>query len=137
MNVADVLDEIAARADTIEGLRVHAWGEKRITVPALLLPFPPVDYDQTYGRGSDALEFTMVIMVGDHSSRASRNALAKFVNGEGSHSVVQAVNSSPDARYQTCDSVMVDRFDPDVLRFNDATYLGGTFRGTIVGRGAE
>lgn len=136
MNVAEVLDEIAQRLDTIPGLRVHAWGEKRVSPPTILLPFPPVDYDQTAGRGSDELEFTMVVLVGDHSARASRNALAEYVNGSGPKSVKVAVDSTNADGYASCDAVVVDRFDPDVLRFAGNDYLGGVFRGTIKGEGA-
>lgn len=137
MNVAEVLDEIATRLDAIDGLRVHAWGEKRVSPPAVLLPFPPVEYDLTTGRGTDELEFTMVLLVGDHSARASRNALAEYVNGSGAKSIKQAVDSTNASGYASCDAVVVDRFDPDVLRFAGADYLGGVFRGTITGEGAD
>ena len=37
MNLADVMDELAARIDTIEGLRVHAFPPDNVAVPAAVV----------------------------------------------------------------------------------------------------
>lgn len=95
MFLADVMDELAARIDTITGLRVHAFPPDNVAVPAAIVTYPDdYNYDQTYGRGSDRLTIPVVVMVGKASDRASRDELSLYANGSGLKSIKAVVEGA-------------------------------------------
>lgn len=134
MNLADVMDEIAARLDTIAGLRVHGHPPDKITPPAAVVTYPDTyNYDQTYARGMDRLDLPVVVLVGKVSARASRDDLARFADGSGAASVKAVLEAGT---YTAFDTVRVTGAEFDVIAMAGVEYLGATFRLDIAGEGA-
>lgn len=89
MILSDVMDEIAARLDTIDGLRVHAYPADNVAPPAAVVTYPgSIDFDSTYARGMDRIpDLSVVVLVGKVSDRASRDRISAYVNGSGASSI--------------------------------------------------
>lgn len=135
MNVADVMDQIAQRLDTITGLRVFAYPPPKVTPPAAYLPYPEsITYDATYGRGSDELAAGVVVVVGKVSERFCRDDLAAYADGAGARSV-KAVLESGD--YTAFDTVRVSEVTFDVLPIAGVDYLAAMFELQIAGPGSS
>lgn len=126
------MDELGQALDTIEGLRVAVVGEKPIP-PAAYVSYPDsIDYDQTYGRGSDAMDLQAVLIVGQTVHRSTRRQLAAYCDGNGSESVKTVLEGFT---YQTCDSVTVPSVDFDVVRLGAIDYMAAMFAIHVVGSG--
>ncbi|HMG43942.1 MAG TPA: hypothetical protein VK611_21595 [Acidimicrobiales bacterium] len=95
MNLADVMDDVAARIDTIPGLRVSAFPPDQVQVPAAVVTYPEAyTFDETYGRGMDRLTLPVVVMVGKVSDRKSRDQLAAYMDGSGPQSLKAAIEAT-------------------------------------------
>jgi hypothetical protein len=95
MLLSDVMDELAARLDVIDGLRVHAFPADNVNVPQAVVTYPEtLTFDETYGRGSDRLTIPVVVLVGKASDRASRDQLAAYADGSGVKSIKSAIESA-------------------------------------------
>lgn len=93
MNVADVMDELAAAVQRVPSLagRTYAYPVDDISEPAAFVPFPAVDFDATYGRGSDDMDMTIVVIVGRLSDRSDRDRVVGYMDGAGGESIKAAV----------------------------------------------
>jgi hypothetical protein len=84
VNLAEVMDEIAARLDTIPGLRVHAYPPPVLHPPAAVVTYPEeYTYDATYGRGTDTMRLPVIVLVGKIDDRTTRNRIAAWVDSGG------------------------------------------------------
>lgn len=89
------MDAIGATLKTIPGLRVYDYPPDAIAVPAAVVAFPDaVEYDRTYRAGSDSAVFTVHIVVGKMSDRASRDAVGAYV-GRAGPSVKTTLEADP------------------------------------------
>lgn len=99
MNLADVMDELAARIETISGLQVFSFPPDHVSPPTAVVTYPETyTYDETYGRGSDRLTVPVLVMVGKASDRASKDQLAAYADGSGLKSI-KAVIEGDGASY--------------------------------------
>lgn len=102
MNLADVMDEVAARVDTIDGLRVSAFPPDQVQPPAAVVTYPEEYlFDETYGRGMDRLTLPVIVMVGRVSDRKSRDQLAAYCDGSGARSLKAVLEYVPGASVLT------------------------------------
>jgi hypothetical protein len=94
MNLADVMDAVGDRLDTIAGLRVFAYPPGSVTPPAAVVSYPEgIEFDATYGRGSDRMTLPVVVVVGKASDRAARDKLGAYCDGSGASSVKAVLES--------------------------------------------
>lgn len=133
MDIADVMDEIAARLDTIEPLRVIAHWPGSISPPTAIVALPDTTFDETYGRGMDRLQLPVVLAVGKVVDRSARDAIAAYVNGSGPKSVKQVVESGT---YTAFDTVRVMTAEFDTYIFGAVEHLVAIFQLDIAGDGA-
>jgi hypothetical protein len=135
MNLADVMDQVAARANTIPDLRVSAWPPGTIPAPGAWIAYPEgYDYDATHGRGMDRIpDLPLIVVVGKASDRAARNQLAEYVNGAGPRSIKAVLESGT---YTAFDTLRVTSVDFDILTRGGSNYLAALFTLDIAGRGA-
>lgn len=136
MNIQTVMDELAARLDTIPGLRVAAHPVDAINPPHAIVSLPNITFDLTYGRGSDRLELPIVVAVGKVSSRAARENLLKYVAGSGTSSV-KAVLEDESTPYASFYALRVQTVEFDVIAWGAIDYLTATFVLDITGPGAS
>lgn len=120
MNLADVMDQIGDRIDTIDGLRVYRYPPDNVQVPAAVVTYPEdYTFDATYGRGMDRLTLPVIVMVGRVSDRKSRDQLAAYCDGSGEKSLKAAIESP-------------SRVLPDVTKFVKHTFsTDGTHESTL------
>jgi hypothetical protein len=133
VNLVTLADELAAAADTIAGLRVAATPGEAIRAPALVVGLPrSVEFDQTYGRGSDVVRVVLYLMVGRTSERAGGRAMLGYLSGSGATSIKAAIEG---ATYTAADVVHVESADAGAISADGVEYLGATFETMIIGRG--
>ena len=135
MNLEAVAAELTTALKTITGLRVTPWGIEKITPPAAVICLPErIDYDATYGRGSDQYpDLTVIVLVGKPAERSARKAIAAYADGSGPQSVKAAVEAHT---YTSCDSVRVAWAEFDTARYAAVDYLAAIFHLDITGKGA-
>lgn len=134
MNLADVMDDLGAALDTIDGLRVHAYGADRITPPAAVIAWPEeLTYDAAMQRGADQAEIPVVVLVARADVRTARDVLARYCDGVGAHSVKSAVDGYTATAY---DSARVMRVEFGPATFAAVEYLAATFYIDVIGKGA-
>jgi len=133
MLLADVMDEVATRLDTITGLRVSAHPPDEIQPPAAVVTYPDTyDFDSTYARGTDALELPVAILVGKVSTRSARDQLSAYVSGSGASSIKAVLESGT---YTAFDTIHVAKVAFDVIQVGAVEYLAATFTLNITGAG--
>lgn len=135
MNIADIMDELGAALDTIVGLEVYPYWEDNPQPPFAVVTWPdPIEFDTTMGRGTDALELDVIVCVARTDPRDSRDQMAQYLDGSGTHSVKAAIESGT---YTACDSVVVSSARiSDEMSAAGVEVLGAVFRVGIVGNGA-
>lgn len=75
-----------AIADTIvsEGVttRAYAWPSGQIQPPCAIVGYPEqIDFDATFGRGSDRAVFPVWMVCGNVSDRTARDVLSGYITG--------------------------------------------------------
>jgi hypothetical protein len=135
VNLADVMDEVAARLAAVDGLRPFAYPIRDPHPPSAIVAWPEqLDYDSTYVRGMDRITVPLVVVVGAPEERASRDRLADYCNGSGPRSVKAAVeNPGAGAAF---DSVVVTGAVFDVYTYPAGPLLTAIFSLDIAGQGA-
>lgn len=135
MNIEQVAEELRTALGTIAGLNVADWGVQRVHPPAALVSLPErVDYDQTYGRGSDQLsDVVVLVLVARPADPEARKAIAAYADGSGARSVKAAIEAGA---YTSCDEVHVTSAEFDVVTYAGTEYLAAMFHLDITGKGA-
>lgn len=134
MNLADVMEEVAARLDTIDGLRVFAYPPDSLSEPAAVVSYPDTyEFDGTYGRGMDRMRLPIVVVVGKPTDRSTRDRLARYCDGSGPFSVKAAVESGERAAF---DTVRVESIDFDVVTIGGTDHMAALFTVDIAGPGS-
>lgn len=135
MKLADVMDEVADRLESISGLRVVAHPPGSVVSPAGVVSYPDrIEYQTTYGRGVNRIVgLPAILVVGKATDRAARDTVSGWSAGAGAGSVVQAIES---ATYASCDEVTVTMCTFDVVTIAGVDYLAAMFELDIIGSGA-
>jgi hypothetical protein len=134
IDLAAVMDDLAAALETIPQLRVFPYWADRVTPPAAVVAWPdPLTYDSTMQRGSDQAELSVLVMVGKVDARSSRDQLARYADGSGTHSVKAAIDGYAATAY---DVARVSRAEFGVFPVAGVEYLAATFFVDIFGPGS-
>lgn len=137
MDVADVMAEIGSKLETIDGLRVFPYDVAKIPPPGAVVALPEsVDFDATYGRGSDEMTIPVFVMVARTDSRSAHLELGAYLNGSGTKSVKAVVDSTNSNTYTACDTVTVTRAEPGYYTSGGVEMLGAEFTVHITGTGS-
>lgn len=135
MNLAAVMNQVGDRLDTIAGLNVYRYPTEAVSPPAAVVAFPEMlDYDQTYGRGSDQLTLNVLVAVGRPTARVSWSRLAAYCDGTGPKSIKATVEAPP--AYAAFHEVRVASAEFDVVPFAGTDYLAALFTLAIFGGGS-
>jgi hypothetical protein len=134
MNLRDVMDELAARLDTITGLRVHAQPVGRVTPPAAVLSYPErIEFDATYRRGGDRMSLPLVVVVGRPVDPSTREALGAYCDGTGARSVKAVLESGT---YTTLHELTVTTVDFDAVSIAGVDLMAAMFTIDVIGTGS-
>jgi hypothetical protein len=83
LNVSSVMDAIAARI-VAAGVttRAYAWPTGSIQPPCAIVGYPEeLEFDATFGRGSDRAVFPVWMVCGNVSDRSARDVLSGYITG--------------------------------------------------------
>jgi hypothetical protein len=135
MDLNLVMDEIAARLDTISGLRCSGFPPPTITPPGGIVSYPDrVEYDGTYGRGIDMItDLPVIVVEGKATDRTARDRIAAYAAGSGARSVKAVLESGT---YTSFDVIRVKSAEFDVLTIAGVDYISALFRLDIAGPGS-
>lgn len=135
MNIEDVMQEVADRANTIDGLRCFGYPiDGTPPIPAFVVSYPTIEYDRTFGRGQDQLELPCLVVVGRVTDRATRANFAKWFDGAGAESIKAVLESGT---YTAFDVIRVARSrDPIVIKLGTVDYLTAELVCDIWGSGS-
>lgn len=137
MDVKAVMAEIATKLDTITGLRAFGYPPGKLPLPGgFVTPPDDVTYDETYGRGSDAMTIPVFVLVARGDERAAVLELVPYLSGSGSKSVKAAVDSTNANAYTSCDTVTVTRATCGAYIYNAVDTLGVEFTVQVTGSGS-
>lgn len=134
MNLVDVRREVVERLDTISGLRCHMTMPLKVTPPAAWTAPETITFDATYGRGSDEMELSVVVVIGRASERSAHDDLAAYCDGSGARSVKAVLESGT---YTAFDLVRVVSAEFDVVTIAQVDYLAALFDLAIAGPGSS
>lgn len=139
MDIAAVMDEIAGKLRVAPSLagRTFAYPPGKINPPAAVVTYPTnMVFDRTYGRGVDEMTGVVVVLVGRPTDPATRDLLARYLNGSGPESVKALLDGDSDTNaYVSCDGVRVTGWETDVHTIGDIDYLAAVFQLEIAGPG--
>lgn len=136
MKLAIVMEALAERIDTIQGLHVSSWPIGKVTPPAAVVSYPTtITLDQTYGRGMDRMKLPIVVVVGKPTERTTRDALAEYCDGSGPRSIKQVLEGT---RFDTSilHTVRVESIIFDVVTIAATDLMAAMFNLDVTGQGS-
>ena len=81
-SLSDIMDGLAELAPGDLSQNVYPWSADSITVPCVVVGYPTrVEYDLTFQRGGDTYEIPVWYVVGQTSSKTSRDRLSTALTG--------------------------------------------------------
>lgn len=92
-SVSSIRDGLATRLATITGLNVYARPRGQVLTPAAVVVPGRIEFDETMGRGSDLVTFTVLVLVGMPTSDLAQEDLDPYLAGSGSSSVKAAIEA--------------------------------------------
>jgi hypothetical protein len=136
VNLVALMDELAARLDTVPSLAGKTYGyppAKLASTPAAIVTYPTDGaYDATYGRGTDSMTGVVVVVVGRPTDRTARDRVGGYIAGSGPESMKGVLDADG---YASCDGVRVTGWETDVYSIGDIEYLTAVFSLEIYGPG--
>lgn len=137
MNVKAVAEELAGKLAGITGLRAFAYPVAKLPFPGAVVGLPDdITFDQTYGRGSDAMTFPVWVMVARTDDRAGALELAAYLDGTGAKSVKAALDDTTTNTYTECDTVTVVTATTGTYTYNGVDAFGAEFTVQVTGSGS-
>ena len=134
MILSDVMDQLATQLDTITGLRVSAYPPDNVQVPVAVVGFPEsIQFDLTFGRGVDHIEFPVFVLVGKVWDRTTRDEIAAYCSGSGAKSVKAVLAAGT---YTAMSSVRVSSATLETVSVAGTEYLAAIFVVDVFGTGA-
>lgn len=92
MNLADVMDALAARLAAELDMSISAVPGGPITPPMAQVQYPAAySYDGTYGRGADTLEIPIIVVASMADPLSVRERLSAMTAGSGPWSVKEVL----------------------------------------------
>lgn len=135
MNLSDVAEEIAARLDTVDGLRAYSYPPGSLNPPTAIVLNPEpggIVYDQTYGRGMDRMTLPLLVIVRRSSERAATKNVRPFLDSAGQQSIKEVLESGT---YGAFDTIRVVNGGWDGVTWGDSDYVAALFDLDITGQG--
>lgn len=122
------MDELGVRLATVTGLRVFDFPPKSAQAPFAFVDLPSsIDYDATYGRGSDRFTINVYVAVANQVDRSARDAVTAYC-GTGAGSVKNALEGAT-----TTFTTRVRTATFGTIQLASGDFLGVTFELDIAG----
>lgn len=126
MKLSLVMDEIAAKVDTIAGVRVTAFPPPSVQPPSGFVSYPEkIEYHQTYRGGMTRVtNLPVCLVVGKATDRSARDAVTDYVAETGAKSIKYALENATYTRLYT---LVVMSAEFDVVTISGIDYLAAIF----------
>lgn len=122
MSMATTMDAIAAAGAGLINYR-YAYPASAISVPALIVGYPEIEYDTTFGAGSLTAVYPVWVVVGKTTEPATRDALSAFLE-DGAGTLKAAIESALAAR--------VTNASIDELAVGDVNYVAARMEAEVI-----
>lgn len=135
MNVKAIMEALATRLKTIDGLRAYGYPVESVSAPAAIVGWPAAyTFDATYGRGHDDLVIPVVVVVGrPRDNKATLDRLSAYLDGSGPSSVKAVLEAEPFP--SPVEMLRVRGVEIDIYTIAGAEYVTAVFDVQIDGRG--
>ncbi|MES2211417.1 MAG: hypothetical protein V4515_14735 [Chloroflexota bacterium] len=136
MNLTDVAEEIAARLDTIDGLKCWSYPPKEVTSPCAVVLNPEpgaLEYDATYGRGMDRMTLPVLVVVGRADEHSAHKRVRAYCDGSGPKSIKAVLESGT---YTSLHTLRVSTAGIDGVVWSKVDYYAALFDIDITGQGS-
>lgn len=135
MILADVMDELAAVADTIGGLHCYGWPTEQATPPAAWPTYPVVmSALAAFQGGTYRWQAGLWVAVGRVWDKATRDQLSRYTAEEGPDSVVEAYMNHD---WQSCAYARPVEWTFDALTIAGVEMMAALLTLDIAGPGQE
>lgn len=120
----------------ITGLRVFDYPPETLSGPGGYVSYPEsIDFDQTYGRGSDRIVgLPIVLLVGKATTRSARDTVSSWSGGGGELSVKARFEAH---RWTSCDDLTIASVKFDTEEIGAIPYLAAIFTADAMGPGGS
>jgi len=122
---------LAAQLATIRGLRTAATVPDNPAPPVAVIVPVNVEYDTSFGRGTDTYTFSVLLIVGRMSERAAQTTLDAYINPTGATSIKAAINTDPTLGGACQSARVTNMVNYGSLIVGDTEYLSADFQITI------
>lgn len=132
---------LASAAAAISGLTTYPYVPDSVTEPCFYPGGYEIDYDQTFARGMDAVEFTCYVLVSRADDMGGQARLDGYLKGSGSTSLKAALEAARGAPGQlalsgAADDLHVHRAEGyGQYTIGDTVYYGAKLLVTVIGSG--
>ena len=129
--VTEISDALKNALTVIPGLRVYDYLPDQINPPVGYVGIQSVNYLGAFRGGNPVHTYTITIVVGRVSERASQRALDDFLAYDGDRSVRAALEADPTLQGFIQTLVVVDGGNLSPLTMGDVTYVSIDFSVTV------
>jgi hypothetical protein len=126
---------LAANASAAQGLNVLDYASDAITDNAFQVAEIDIDFDATFGRGSDTANITCRVFTSRADDKAGQQKLRDFMSGGGVYSVKKAIESDRTLGGACDDLRVVSAKGNRLFIVGDARYYGVEFTVFVIGDG--
>lgn len=134
MNVLSVANELKTQLQTITTLNVYVGPVRSVTPPAAVIVLPDnIQYDQTFGRGSDRMTWPILLLEGLSADENLVERIGQYANGSGATSIKAVIEAGT---YTSFHTVRVSSADFDTLTWEGIDYQAVLFELDIFGAGS-
>lgn len=126
-SLSAVRSGLKTRLETITGLNGYAVAPATVNLPCAF-PLPSeIEYDETMGRGSDRLTFSLVLLVAKYSIELDQTKLDAYLAGSGASSIKAAIEGDGTLG-GAAECLRVARVNAyGQIEYNGVGYLGARF----------
>ena len=101
--VMDAIADAAKEAELVLADRVYPWPTLLVNPVCLVVGYPTaLNYDATFGRGSDRATFPVWLIAGKVDARSTRDVIGQYIGPDGVTSVKTALDGDLGGVVQSC-----------------------------------
>jgi hypothetical protein len=126
-SLSDLRIGISNNLATIAGLRTSPTVPDNPNPPIAVIFPQSVNYDETFQRGMQTYQFTVVVIVGRVDERTAQNRLDAFVSSTGTSSIKLAVEKDKTLGGKAFDVRVSEMRNYGQLAVGEVTYLSAEF----------
>lgn len=125
--VSELRDGLKANLATITGLRTADTVPDNPNPPIAVIIPQSIKYDDTFQRGMNTYNFSVLVIVQRSSERTGQNSLDAFVSGTGNNSIKRAIESDKTLGGKAFDVRVTDLRNYGDVTIGEINYFSAEF----------